>query len=264
MACSCLTPDQPQRQLVQKELRESDFIAEVEVVSTAKITDVGDEDGTPWTKERLQAEINVLRKWKGEDGITSVSSYGVHAGGCGLYFHSGQRLLLYAYVNKHTGHLVSDMCTRTTPIALADEDIALLNELARKSPAVRASISAPAKLFKQTDLTGVWSATTADGTPVTFQFLGNGVLNWYIDEVDIEHPDASPAISGRYSVRKAEEFWELDVRDIVGSELENIEFLAIFQPANSRRMKLEGSPSHMGERPTAFGNEAIEFLKVAP
>ena len=142
IACSCVEYKGSIKKQVKSALQRADFVAEIEVTSAAEITESRVVSGKRWSwddrqyhdytenqsKTRLQAEIKVLRQWKGSFVTSSVStSIGMPA--CGLPFQQGQRVLLYAYIDEDTGRLVSDSCTRTNLIDDAAEDVKILSRL---------------------------------------------------------------------------------------------------------------------------------------
>jgi hypothetical protein len=140
IACSCVEFKGSIQKQVKNALHRADFVAEIEVTSAAEIAESRVVSGKRWSwddrkyhdytenrsETRLQAEIKVIRQWKGAFATSSVStSIGMPA--CGLPFQQGQRVLLYAYIDEDTGRLVSDSCTRTNLTENAEEDLNILN-----------------------------------------------------------------------------------------------------------------------------------------
>ena len=121
LACDCPEPPPPQEEL---ERVDAVFAGEV-----TELHQVGDEPPGPW----LDARVEVAEVWKGE--IAEVEQVRTHAHGatCGYGFESGRVELIYAVVDDN-GRLTTDLCSRTTPLDGAEEDLAALGDGSEPRP----------------------------------------------------------------------------------------------------------------------------------
>jgi hypothetical protein len=105
-ACSCL------RQSVQDALRSSSAVFEGHVLESTV-------DGGV-----VRVRLEVSRQWKGVHTETlSVTTAG-NSAACGVAFAEGETYLVYA--NKNADDTTVSLCSRTTPIAQAEEDLVTL------------------------------------------------------------------------------------------------------------------------------------------
>ncbi len=107
-ACECGVNARP-----RKEMKKSDAVFAGEVV----------EAGVGGSSNRYK--FRVERYWKGvkEEYVVISVGYGLCAGP----FAVGQKWLIYAFEDEREG-LMSDVCTRTTPLAQAADDLKALGK----------------------------------------------------------------------------------------------------------------------------------------
>jgi hypothetical protein len=108
-ACSCIPPRTP-----TESLYESATVFAGEVVDISENEDVGEQYG-------YKVKFDFERSWKGDsvETLTVLTGYG--GGDCGYGFEIGEKYLVYAYSSK--GSLNANICSRTTPLANAQEDL---------------------------------------------------------------------------------------------------------------------------------------------
>lgn len=73
----------------------------------------------------VRVKFKVDRVWKNELVQTIIIYTGRGGGDCGFDFQTGESYLVYAYVRKNNS-LGASICTRTTEIAYAEEDLKIL------------------------------------------------------------------------------------------------------------------------------------------
>ena len=120
-ACDCPEPPPPQE---ERERVDAVFAGEV-----TELDQVGDEPPGPW----MDARVEVSEVWKGD--IAEVEQVRTHAHGatCGYGFETGRAELIYAVVDDD-GQLTTDLCSRTTALDGAEEDLAALGDGSEPRP----------------------------------------------------------------------------------------------------------------------------------
>jgi hypothetical protein len=73
----------------------------------------------------------VERPLRGVEGAQVAVGTGLGGGDCGYGFRVGERYLVYAYREQKTGKLSTGICTRTRPLARANEDLQYANGLSQ-------------------------------------------------------------------------------------------------------------------------------------
>jgi len=107
-------------------------------------------------------------------------------------------------------------------------------------------------------LSGDWSGTAWDGTEVSYSFSKDGSVVWRVKEKEFMQ-DFLEGLKAKYQVRAGNPLCEIDMYDFKDPRFMGIRFLGIFEVADGKSFKLEGSPSNQGERPKEFSKEAIVF-----
>ena len=74
-------------------------------------------------------KLRVRRAWKGVASETALVTTPPDSGACGYGFQSGKDYLVYAYARK-SGRFQTNICTRTTTLARARADLAVLGPAA--------------------------------------------------------------------------------------------------------------------------------------
>ena len=119
-ACSCLPPGPPAAAL-----------ADATAVFAGRVTAVAvpaDRSGT----SPLQVTFAVSRSWKGADRPTISVTTPSSSASCGVDFVDGQEYLVYARASE--GVLQTNLCSRTSTLAAAGDDIAALRTGSTPSP----------------------------------------------------------------------------------------------------------------------------------
>ncbi|HEY0683868.1 MAG TPA: hypothetical protein VGD45_16165 [Steroidobacter sp.] len=140
LACSCPSDDSPLAEQVKAAVRDSDVVAEVEIISTSVVMVSKEVSGKRWSwtdkqyhdfvetvsEPKLLAQISALRYWKGaHHGLVAVQTEAEWQA-CGLGFKAGQRLLLYARTVEGDEVMETDSCTRTKLLEGAEPEIKVL------------------------------------------------------------------------------------------------------------------------------------------
>lgn len=94
------------------------------------------EDGTKITYDVGEIHFKVEESFLGVKGQTATIFSGTGGGDCGYWFVRGERYLIYAYGDS-VDKLYTNICTRTRPLADAEEDLAFLRSLPRKGTGAR-------------------------------------------------------------------------------------------------------------------------------
>ncbi len=127
-ACSCLEPGSP-----SEELEEADAVFMGRVVSVRGVERV---DGDLIYLGSVITEFDVKTVWKGPVNQTMYINSG---GPCGIGFIEGVEYIVYAYYSDHWDGWGTGLCTRTTLLSGAMDDLAGLGagttpEQAPKAP----------------------------------------------------------------------------------------------------------------------------------
>lgn len=121
-ACSCMMPGSP-----------AEAFADTDAVFSGTVTrSIDDEEAY-----RTEVQFKVSTQWKGID-LSESSTVTVHTGlnsaACGVEFMKGEEYLVYAYQDEETGELGASLCSRTTALENADEDLEYLKATEREEP----------------------------------------------------------------------------------------------------------------------------------
>ena len=130
-ACSCVPPGPPQQAL-----------ADATAVFSGKVTAIG-QPARPGSSDAVQVTFAVARAWKGPEQATITLSTPGSSASCGIDFVEHQEYLVYA--STVDGGLQANLCSRTTPLANASEDITALGE-GRAPPAEAGGAQPPPTL----------------------------------------------------------------------------------------------------------------------
>lgn len=142
LACSCSRDKSPLPEQVANAYRKSDFVAEVEIVSTATVTEAREVSGERWsekdrqwqphtepqTREFTLMQVNILKLWKGSPDVRAIAT-GLGGGDCGLPFSAGEKVLVYGHSTDTRDRVSTGNCTRTRSLDKAAEDIKILEEI---------------------------------------------------------------------------------------------------------------------------------------
>ena len=112
-ACSCLEPGSP-----SEELEEADAVFMGRVVSVREVEKV---HGDLTYVDSVITEFDVKTVWKGPVNQTMYIDSG---GPCGIGFIEGVEYIVYAYYSDHWDGLATGLCTRTTLLSWAMDDLA--------------------------------------------------------------------------------------------------------------------------------------------
>ena len=119
-ACSCRPPGSPAAALADAT---AVFAGRVTAISTP--ANSGGPDPTEVT-------FTVARSWKGADRSTMVLRTPASSASCGVDFVQGQEYLVYARDSE--GRLETNLCSRTTQLGMAGEDLAVLGAGSAPAP----------------------------------------------------------------------------------------------------------------------------------
>lgn len=74
--------------------------------------------------------FDVIHNWKGVENTQIIIATGLGGGDCGFYFIEGEEYLVYAYESTMYGSetLEANICSRTSKLSLAQEDLTVLGE----------------------------------------------------------------------------------------------------------------------------------------
>ena len=115
-ACSCVMPGTP-----EQEMANADAVFTARVVSTEQ----AEQRSGDFRLQRMKVELALDDVWKGcEEGERAILWTGLGGGDCGFQFEPGERYLVYAYESDDGEQLTTSICSRTRPLAQADEDLA--------------------------------------------------------------------------------------------------------------------------------------------
>lgn len=113
-ACSCLPPGPPDQALA-----ESGAVFSGTVTAVARPVNVG--GNTP-----VRVTFRVARVWKGPEEVTLILNTPDSSASCGVEFVENGEYLVYA--QNVEGTFQATLCSRTTQLANAGEDLAVLGE----------------------------------------------------------------------------------------------------------------------------------------
>jgi hypothetical protein len=118
-ACSCGASGPPCQNYFQVD---AVFLGTVQTISTIDVA------GDPPYPRRV-VRFAVTRAFKGIQGTSVEVTTGIGGGDCGFKFEKGGRYLVYARRTKDGSRLATSICSRTRPVAKADEDLRYLDDL---------------------------------------------------------------------------------------------------------------------------------------
>ncbi len=113
IACSCIAPEGP-----LEEMSKSDFVFSGIV---KRITSNNGPHGIT-----LNVRLQVLSKWKGELPEEVIIETADNSAACGYPFDKGKSYLVYGHL--HEGEMSTSICTRTTRLGDASEDLTALGQ----------------------------------------------------------------------------------------------------------------------------------------
>ena len=119
-ACSCAQPSSP-----SEALEGADAVFMGRAVSVSKVEEVY---GDRTYVDSVVTEFNVSTVWKGPLNQTIYINSGADGASCGLAFTEGVEYIVYAYHSGRRGGLGTGLCTRTTGLSGAMEDLAGLGQ----------------------------------------------------------------------------------------------------------------------------------------
>ena len=117
-ACSCVPPGTPQEEMERSA-----------AVFSGKVTKIVDENQNNFTQssaDSLAVQIEVKDAWKGIDQKQVVVYTARDSASCGFEFEVNQEYLIYA--SESEGKLQTTICSRTTLLNMAAEDMDALGE----------------------------------------------------------------------------------------------------------------------------------------
>lgn len=109
-------------------------------------------------------------------------------------------------------------------------------------------------------LIGEWSGTSKEGSTVTYKFEPNGMLTWDVNEASFRQ-NAPFGLRAKYTIRKRDGLWEIDIYDFDSPQLKDYEFKGIIRPMLEGRFDMEPPSPDSLERPQSFTDNAIIFIK---
>ncbi|HEX8681188.1 MAG TPA: hypothetical protein VF707_02670 [Ardenticatenaceae bacterium] len=122
-ACSCMMPSPPEEALEQAAVVFAGQLVEAEAAPAGGM--VSTADLIPYTFE-------VSQVWKGEVHSTITIGSAMSSASCGYEFAVGEEYIVYGFEGE--GVLQTGLCTRTAPLASAEEDLTALGEGEIPSP----------------------------------------------------------------------------------------------------------------------------------
>jgi hypothetical protein len=185
-ACSCVEARGPLPVQVEHAVQDADFVAEVEIVSTASATETREVSSKRWswkdhqyhpftepqTTEVFLAQVNVLKLWKGAATVKEIST-GFGMGDCGLPFRAGQKVVVYADATDIADRVSTGSCMRTQMLPAAAEDVAVLDGLAA-DPLKARVFKEPVEIFSKYD--GAFTLDSVDKESHVIHFKGTMAL----------------------------------------------------------------------------------------
>jgi len=121
-ACSCAPPP-----AANVALNEADAVFAGRVIELRLVPQFGRDPASSFLVEDLEVTIAVHSLWKGEVGETQRLFTTFTCCVCGFHFEIGEEYLVYA--TDVDGMLRTSMCTRTTLLSAASEDLVILGDL---------------------------------------------------------------------------------------------------------------------------------------
>lgn len=113
-ACSCIPPAPPQESLKQ-----------AVAVFTGKVVSIKNPQGIfESSLDPIKVTFEIREIWKGVEGKTLSLTTAQSSASCGVSFEQGKDYIVYAHEGKEG--LEASLCSRTTEIANASEDVEAL------------------------------------------------------------------------------------------------------------------------------------------
>ena len=128
LACSCV-PSRPPCNYYGS----TDAIFLGRVVGSAQRKTYLDENGSKIVYDVGTIRFLVLENYKGAPGYEVEIHSGTDGGDCGYWFQRNETYVVYAYRDKESGALFTSICSRTSHVSKADEDLTYLRALKNAS-----------------------------------------------------------------------------------------------------------------------------------
>ena len=103
------------------------------VVGSAQQKTYVNENGNKTVYDVGTIRFLVLENYKGAPGYEVEINSGTGGGDCGYWFQRNETYVVYAYRNSESGALSTSICTRTSHVSDADEDLTYLRALKNAS-----------------------------------------------------------------------------------------------------------------------------------
>lgn len=128
-ACTCARPDPP-----CGEYGEADAIFLGRVVGSAERKSFTDHSGNKVVYDVGRIRFLVQESFKGVSGYEVEIHSGTGGGDCGYWFLRNESYVVYAYKSSEANKLFTSICTRTTHVTEAKEDLDFLRKVGDSTP----------------------------------------------------------------------------------------------------------------------------------
>ncbi len=133
LACSCVRPSEDLEEDVRVSFERAKAVAIAEAVSVAPSEVVTNLNGVAYSHSEEITEFAVHQAFKGIHSEIIYTKINTECCMCGRTFTVGETYLLYLYRRQSDEYFTTSICSRTTSIDSADEELALIGELADES-----------------------------------------------------------------------------------------------------------------------------------
>ena len=159
-ACSCLPPGPPDQAL-----------GAWAAVFSGKVATIG-RGQAAGPSDAVQVTFAVARVWKGPEEATIAVHTAGSSASCGVEFVAGQEYLVYAQTVE--GRLEASLCSRTTQLTMAGEDLTVLGAGRAPASAPGGGTSAPLPASGQT--AAAWLPVAAVGGVLLVIAVGTALV----------------------------------------------------------------------------------------
>jgi hypothetical protein len=108
------------------------------------------------------------------------------------------------------------------------------------------------------NIRGKWRAIPNKGVVIRYNFIDTVKVVWSV----IDPTDKSGNFNAKYSLRRGNKYWEIDIYDFDIPDFKQMTFRGIIEVISANKFKMEVMPSPKGLRPEKFTGQALVFSKL--
>jgi len=111
---------------------------------------------------------------------------------------------------------------------------------------------------KEFSIMGKWQAQPRVHEFVTYDFSDSNKVALIVRNDLLKKKETYTA---NYLLQRGKEYWEIDIHNFIAALFKGIYYRGIIEVISADKIRLEMVPTHLGDRPTKFSDQALIFLK---